>query len=381
MKPKKQIPVYGIVIIDLVLTVVFFGAFISYEYLLPHEGDSNGTVVLSGSDIDSSFALPSDSQTEKENNSNAETSAAPKAETSASQSDSEAETETQISAKMPSSRKKGSGNAAGNSRSNQNTQDMTADKSQSDNISNTSSSDKVLNTYKSDNANITVYEKTFGEGSDKVTYYVADCYVTSAAEIKTYLAENTYGKNIKQSISEMDKATNSVISINGDFYGNSESGIVIRNGVEYRNNVNNADVCVLFKDGTMKTYSPSEYNAQEVISQGAWQAWSFGPSLLDGNGNILSSFNTNNFINSTNPRTALGYIAPGHYKFVVVDGRDKGYSKGVTISELAAIMAKEGCKSAYNMDGGNSSMMTFKGQLVNKPSGNGREISDIIYIA
>ncbi|MDF2486836.1 MAG: hypothetical protein K0R46_3004, partial [Herbinix sp.] len=137
---------------------------------------------------------------------------------------------------------------------------------------------------------------------------------------------------------------------------------------------------VLFTDGTMKTYSPEEFDASEVIDQGAWQAWTFGPELLDGDGHILASFNTTSYLNSTNPRGAIGYVEPGHYKFVVVDGRDKGYSKGVTLSELAQIMVNEGSKTAYNLDGGKSAAMVYDGSYVNQPAQGGRTISDIIYI-
>ena len=139
-------------------------------------------------------------------------------------------------------------------------------------------------------------------------------------------------------------------------------------------------ICVLFTNGTMKTYAPDEFDADEVIAQSAWQAWTFGPQLLDGKGNILSSFNTTTYLNSTNPRCAIGYITQGHYVFVVVDGREEGYSKGVTLSELAQIMVDAGCNSAYNLDGGKSAAMVYQGEYVNQPADGGRTVSDIVYI-
>jgi exopolysaccharide biosynthesis protein len=178
----------------------------------------------------------------------------------------------------------------------------------------------------------------------------------------------------------MAEENNALLAISGDYYGNGEDGVVIRNGVLYRSDVNEADVCVLFSNGTMKTYSPEDFDADEVIAEGAWQAWTFGPQLLDGSGNILSSFNTTSYINGTNPRCAMGYVSEGHYVFVVVDGRDEGYSKGVTLSELAQIMADTGCKTAYNLDGGKSAAMVYNGDYVNQPADGGRAISDIIYI-
>ena len=44
---------------------------------------------------------------------------------------------------------------------------------------------------------------------------------------------------------------------------------------------------------------------------------------------------------------------------VVVDGRQRGYSEGVTTTELAEIMLKLGAWDAINVDGGGSSIMFF----------------------
>lgn len=93
------------------------------------------------------------------------------------------------------------------------------------------------------------------------------------------------------------------------------------------------------------------------------------------------SFHSTEYLNKVNPRAAIGYVAPGHYKFVVVDGRQDGYSAGVTMSQLAQLMKEEGCLTAYNLDGGKSAVMYYNGTAVSKPIGGvGRTISDIIYI-
>ena len=82
-----------------------------------------------------------------------------------------------------------------------------------------------------------------------------------------------------------------------------------------------------------------------------------------------------------NPRCAIGYFEPGHYCFVVVDGRRPGYSNGVTMKMLSRLMYDLGCTVAYNLDGGASAQMYWNGDIYNYPSGNGRTISDIVYIA
>ena len=82
-----------------------------------------------------------------------------------------------------------------------------------------------------------------------------------------------------------------------------------------------------------------------------------------------------------NPRSAIGYYEPGHYCFVVVDGRQSGYAKGMSIPELAALFEELGCTKAYNLDGGGSAVMVFNHKRYSKQSnGGGRDLGDILLI-
>ena len=72
------------------------------------------------------------------------------------------------------------------------------------------------------------------------------------------------------------------------------------------------------------------------------------------------------------PRTAVGVREDGTLVFVVVDGRQKGLSDGMTIKELAQKLLELGVKDAANLDGGASSEMIIEGEIVNSPSA-GRE--------
>lgn len=75
------------------------------------------------------------------------------------------------------------------------------------------------------------------------------------------------------------------------------------------------------------------------------------------------------------PRTALGLDAAGRRLWlVVVDGRQPGYSDGMSTCELAALMLELGCHEAINLDGGGSSVMLVAFgkeplRIVNRPSG------------
>ena len=74
------------------------------------------------------------------------------------------------------------------------------------------------------------------------------------------------------------------------------------------------------------------------------------------------------------PRTALGFDDSGRWLLLaVVDGRQPGYSEGVTLYELARIMKTRGCTQSINLDGGGSSVMLIRGQdngvrTFNRPS-------------
>ncbi len=233
------------------------------------------------------------------------------------------------------------------------------------------------NSYSSPDISITVSRETTADGS--VTYYLADIYVRDVTCFRSALASDTYGSGFRDSISDMAALNNALLAINGDYYGNTSEGVVIRNGVIYRANPTDCDVCVLYYDGTMRVMPGSSFSVEEAIADGAWQAWTFGPALLNTDGSVLTQFSSSRRIISANPRTAIGYYEPGHYCMVVVDGR--GSSAGITLPDLSRLFADLGCKAAYNLDGGNSSVMVWNSSVINDPSGGGRESSDALLIA
>jgi exopolysaccharide biosynthesis protein len=75
------------------------------------------------------------------------------------------------------------------------------------------------------------------------------------------------------------------------------------------------------------------------------------------------------------PRTAVGQREDGKIVMVAVDGRQPGYSAGVTNLELAQAMMQLGVVSASALDAGGSTTMAFDGKLLNSPSDRGGERS------
>jgi uncharacterized protein YigE (DUF2233 family) len=92
-----------------------------------------------------------------------------------------------------------------------------------------------------------------------------------------------------------------------------------------------------------------------------------GPPLVAG-GTIVAPKGCGSLC-SLNPRTGVGVTATGRILLVTVDGRNPGWSIGMTLSDFAAEMKQLGAVNAINLDGGGSSTMwTKKFGLVNEPT-------------
>lgn len=231
--------------------------------------------------------------------------------------------------------------------------------------------------------NITVTLTEYYENDTAI--YVADVQLSSAQYLKTAFANDTYGKNVTEKTSVMAEENGAVLAINGDYYGAKESGYVIRNGILYRETGStDTDVLCIYADGHFEITNSSEKTAQELIDEGVWQAFSFGPALIEDGEISVSEGEEVGKAMASNPRTAIGIIDDLHYVFVVSDGRTSE-SEGLSLSELAGFMQGLGVSTAYNLDGGGSSTMYFNGEIVNNPTTSGksvkeRSVSDIVYI-
>lgn len=113
-----------------------------------------------------------------------------------------------------------------------------------------------------------------------------------------------------------------------------------------------------YVDVEIKT-NPKWENVQHIISG--------GPYLLKDN-QIFIDMTAQKLqsIGGRNPRTAIGYTEDNNLILVAVDGRE-GSSVGLTLVELAKLMKTLGCTNAINLDGGGSTVMYVKGQIVNHP--------------
>lgn len=238
-----------------------------------------------------------------------------------------------------------------------------------------------LGSYSEDGVTVTVKQYRI----EDTEVYVADITLSSLASLRTAFAESTYGRNIKESTSEIARKHDAILAINGDFYGARVDGYVVRDSVIYRDKPGRyEDGLAIMKDGTFRIFQDVDISAEELVADGARDVFAFGPGLLE-DGKLLVDRNSEVMYSmSSNPRTAIAVIEPLHYLFVVSDGRTKE-SEGLSLYALASFLQSLGADTAYNLDGGGSATMVFQGEVINKPTHNGktieeREVSDIVYI-
>ena len=211
-------------------------------------------------------------------------------------------------------------------------------------------------------------------------YYVADIYIARVENFQSWAGQGNFTSYFATPMEELAQSCDALLAINGD-YCNAQVqwGFFVRNGELYNTDQTLCDICVLYYDGTMETYDWRTYKVDDILARAPYQVWKFGPQLLDENGEPLQWFNTSEAIAIGNPRSGIGYYEPGHYCFVVCDGRHEDWSRGLTIREYAQLFHDLGCKAAYNLDGGASATMAFMGSMYNRQSSE-RDIGDVLII-
>ncbi len=245
--------------------------------------------------------------------------------------------------------------------------------------------------YRSHDINLTVTEVVEEVDDYVVRYIVYDVYVRQLENLFTVASTE------RVAFTELVEAAGEPIAaISGDFWRNSadvavRNGEVLTTGIKIEN-----DICVMYRDGTMEIVSPYEYTSDYFGGKDVYQVWDFGPSLLDETGKALGKddFDEYSDITPRNPRSSIGYYEPGHYVFIVADGRldvefegEDVYSKGIRMHDFAEIYEKLGVRLAYNLDGGDSAFAYFDEKILRQdyeratePGATPRKIYDIIVI-
>lgn len=226
------------------------------------------------------------------------------------------------------------------------------------------------NFYISNDLNIKLVEQK----SDNQHYWIAEVITTQNNQLQAEFANNTYGGK-RETLSSMATRMGAILAINASgFYTdtNKPMGSIVRDGQLLQTDPN-------FTWEVLSTTWSGDLNFFQVNDQASAYAadindtFAFGPIL------VRNGIATEIKDNSRHPRTAIGQLDKNRYIIVVAEGRLKN-ADGLTLNELQKIFLDLGCQAAYNLDGGGSSTLYFKGQIVNTPSdGQERAIADMIY--
>lgn len=167
-----------------------------------------------------------------------------------------------------------------------------SDKSSSDTSSDSSdesSSDAVVTdtTYDADGVKITITEETV----DDTQVYIADIYLDDPSDLLSGLADDSFGRNISETISEIADEVNAVLAINGDYYGFRDTGYVMRNGYLYRDTAS------------------SDADQEDLGCTEAYNLDGGGSTTMVFNGNVINKPTTNGNTISERAVSDIIYIA------------------------------------------------------------------------
>ena len=218
---------------------------------------------------------------------------------------------------------------------------------------------------------------------DNCNYWVARVKIGHASQLRT-AAAGGFANEFTMKGTYLAKRQNAVLAIDGDYYAYYNYGYILRQGVEYRNNLRaERDVLAIDEDGDFHIFlTPGsgaltpEWQGKKLIN-----VFHFGPALvIDGEVGTLSASYWM-APEEKRQRMCLAQTGPLEYMALCCAGPARG-SEGMTLRQFANLAKELGAITAYNLDGGDSTMLIFDGEKINdKANANTRDISDIIYFA
>ncbi|AOH38863.1 phosphodiester glycosidase family protein [Dialister pneumosintes] len=206
--------------------------------------------------------------------------------------------------------------------------------------------------------------------SNRFVGYILEIPDPSRVQVATAADINEKG----DTTSNIAKNNNAVAAINGGgFYdpngtgtGRLPYGFILHEGkyllgeqVDFDEEV---DFIGLTKKGNLIA---GTYSKRELEELGAVEGLTFGPPLIINGEKVIKSGDGGWGIS---PRSAIGQKKDGTILFLVIDGRQPGYSIGATLVDMQNIMYEQGAEIAANLDGGSSTTLYYNGQVVNKPA-------------
>ena len=218
--------------------------------------------------------------------------------------------------------------------------------------------------------------------------FVAYVKIATPSQIRTAIAGTKLSSTRTNHTTTICDNYNGIVAINGDFYSdpNVSGGYIVRQCEVYREKASaNLDLLVIDELGDFHILprgKESQQNSLDAIKSAHQivNCFFFGPALVVDGVQAEMPEKYAFAPGAKNPRAGIAQLDVLTSALVVVNGRTDA-SAGVTMEEFASIMTKIGAKQAYNLDGGNSATLAFRGQVYNDKPQDERAVADIVYFA
>ena len=207
------------------------------------------------------------------------------------------------------------------------------------------------------------------KGSNYQGYMVA-VYDPSRIELVMTNKLGTVGQFLRELVVD----NNAVLGINASGFvdtnemgnGGDPTGIVIQDGKVIWDSTKtgySGGIAGFTKDNKLVL---TKGTAEEAIQAGVEDAVEFGPFLIV-NGEAAEIKGNGGW--GIAPRTVLAQRKDGIVLFVVIDGRQPGYSLGISMTELTKLLQRYKAHNAVNLDGGASSSLAIGNETITKACG------------
>ncbi len=232
----------------------------------------------------------------------------------------------------------------------------------------------------------TILVITWQENIEGKCVTCSEVKIANGSQLRRKIAGDTYSTGIRYYATDMAKECNAVVAINGDFYDFRTIGVTVYQRQLYRFVPDKLDSCHFTSSGDMLfSYSgelTDEASTQQFVNDNdVIFTLSFGPVLVD-NGELktISSYPIGE-IERTYSRSAIGQLDSLHYFLITVNYGD-GFTVAATVNQMGQFIYSKGVQKAYELDGGQTSLIIMNGETVNHVDfGYERTMSDIIYFA
>ena len=215
------------------------------------------------------------------------------------------------------------------------------------------------------------------------TYWICEVRIADASQLRTASADG-FDSNMTMPGAAIAKRVNAVVAIDGDYFCYTGRGYILRQGKLFMDRTTGGrDVLMIDEDGDFHIVRKAKRNECQPTINGkkVINAFFFGPVLVE-DGVLGTEFRyTDMAYDLYSQRMAIAQVGKLHYKIICCESPKRG-SAGMTLRQFAEFCQGKGVRTAYNLDGGDSTMLIFRNQKLNDiDNPHTREIADIIYFA